>query len=107
MANQLQLQRQIQQEMDREAKIDKLIEKEMKKFLKVNKQYYIVNKVEKCDSILYFDRRTFPLIIKFNPNNSLTIKEINDNNYTKIFLENKNPHDAKRLNVTFRCLIPK
>ena len=97
-----QLLQQIQQEMDREAKIDKLIEKDINFFLKINKQYYVVNKVEKCDSILYFDRRTFPLIMKFSPNNNLTMEQINNNNYTKIFLKNKNPHDAKQLNVTFR-----
>ena len=43
MANQLQLQRQIQEEIDREAKIDRLIKNQMKKFFKHNKQFKIVD----------------------------------------------------------------
>ena len=37
MANQLQLQRQIQEEIDKEAEIDRLINNQMKKFFRHNK----------------------------------------------------------------------
>ena len=51
MANQLQLQRQIQEEIDREAKIDRLIKNQMKKFFRYNKQFKIVDERKDCDSI--------------------------------------------------------
>ena len=54
MANQLQLQRQIQEEIDKEAEIDRLINNQMKKFFKQNKQFKIVDERKDCDSILYF-----------------------------------------------------
>ena len=57
MANQLQLQRQIQEEIDREAEIDRLIKNQMKKFFRHNKQFKIVDERKDCDSILYFYRK--------------------------------------------------
>ena len=57
MANQLQLQRQIQEEIDKEAEIDRLINNQMKKFFRYNKQFKIVDERKDCDSILYFYRK--------------------------------------------------
>ena len=56
MANQLQLQRQIQEEIDREAKIDRLIESKLKRFLKHTKNLKQVYRQEDCDAIMIFDR---------------------------------------------------
>ena len=64
MANQLQLQRQIQEEIDKEAEIDRLINNKMKKFFRYNKQFKIVNERKDCDSILYFYRKQ-PILISF------------------------------------------
>ena len=52
MANQLQLQRQIQEEIDKEAEIDRLINNQMKKYFRYNKQFKIVDERKDCDSIL-------------------------------------------------------
>ena len=56
MANQLQLQRQIQEEIDREAKIDRLIESKLKRFLKHTKNLKQVYRQEDCDAIMIFNR---------------------------------------------------
>ena len=47
-------QRQIQEEIDREAKIDRKIESMVKKFLKKNKQFYRVPELNGCDAVLFF-----------------------------------------------------
>ena len=54
MTNQLQLRRQIQQEIDREAEIDRKIESMVKKFLKQNKQFYRIPELNGCDAVLFF-----------------------------------------------------
>ena len=56
MTDETQLRLQIQQEIDREAKIDRLIEAKTKKFLKENKQFYRVGLRKGCDAILFFHR---------------------------------------------------
>ena len=54
MANQLK--RQIQEEIDREAEIDRKIESMVKKFLKRNKQFYRVPELNGCDAVLFYFR---------------------------------------------------
>ena len=54
----MELQRQIQEEIDREAKKDRLIEAKVKKCLKQNKQFKLVDEIKDCDAILYFYRDT-------------------------------------------------
>ena len=100
MANQLQLQRQIQEEMDREAKIDRLIKNQMKKFFKQNKQFKIVNERKDCDSILYFYRK-IPIILSFTVDDKSKYIPF-DERYTTIFLKNKNPHDGRRSSRAFK-----
>ena len=99
MANQLQLQRQIEEEMEREAKIDSLINSQMKKFFKHYKQFKIVKERKDCDSIIYF-KRQYPITTCFvNDNKTLDIPF--DESYTYFFLKNKNPHDKKQNNRGF------
>ena len=99
MANQLQLQRQIQEEIDREAKIDQLIKNQMKKFFRHNKQFKIVDERKDCDSILYFYRKQ-PIITSFAVDDkSMDIPF--DKRYTYFFLKNKNHHDGRRSSRAF------
>ena len=100
MANQLQLQRQIQEEMDREAEIDRLIKSQMKKFFKHNKQFKIVDERKDCDSILYFYRKQ-PISTSFAIDDKS--KDIQfDKRYTYFFLKNKNHHDGRRSSRAFK-----
>ena len=99
MANKLQLQRQIQEEIDREAKIDRLIKNQMKKFFKYNKQFKIVDERKDCDSILYFYRKQ-PITTSFTIDNKS--KDIPfDKRYTYFFLKNKNHHDGRLSSKAF------
>ena len=100
MANQLQLQRQIQEEMDREAEIDRLINKKIKIFFKQNKQFKIVDERKDCDSILYFYRKQ-PISTSF----AIDDKSIDipfNKRYTYFFLKNKNYHDGRRSSRAFK-----
>ena len=56
MTDETQLRRQIQEEMDREAKIDRAIESMVKNFLKRNKQFYRVPELNGCDAVLFYFR---------------------------------------------------
>ena len=56
MTDETQLRLQIQQEIDREAKIDRMIESMVKKFLKQNKQFYRVSELNGCDAVLFYFR---------------------------------------------------
>ena len=93
MANQLQLQRQIEEEMEREAKIDSLINSQMKKFFKHYKQFKIVKERKDCDSIIYFYRQK-PIAAGFTIDNK-SFDLPCDERYTYFFLKNKNPRDGK------------
>ena len=100
MANQQQLQRQIQHLIDREAKIDRLIKNQMKKFFRHNKQFKIVNERKDCDSILYFLRQDVVTTSFAVDNKSMDLPF--DERYTYFFLKNKNPHDGRRNSRAFR-----
>ena len=100
MANQLQLQKQIQEEMDREAQIDRLIKAQMKKFFKRDKQFKIVNERKNCDSILYFNREP-PIKTSFAIDDDKSKDIPFGEAYTYFFLKNKNHHDGKRSSKAF------
>ena len=99
MTDQLQLQKQIQEEMDREAEIDRLIKIQMKKFFRCNKQFKIVNERKDCDSILYFNRK-LPIKTSFAIDEKSKIIPF-DERYTYFFLKNKNNHDGRRSSRAF------
>ena len=98
MANQLQ--RQIQEEIDREAKIDRLIENKVKKFLKQNKQFKLVNERKDCDAILYFYRDSI-IKINFCVDNKEESLPFNDR-FSYFFIKNKNTHHTKQHSYAFR-----
>ena len=54
MTDETQLRLQIQQGIDREAKIHRMIEAKVKKILKRNKQFYRVGQRKGCDGIMIF-----------------------------------------------------
>ena len=56
MTDETQLRLQIQEEMDREAKIDRLIEAKVKKIFNKNRQFYRVSQRKGCDGIMIFYR---------------------------------------------------
>ena len=94
MANQLQLQRQIQEEIDREAKIDRMIESKLRRFLKHTKNLKQVYRQEDCDAIMIFNRDDLTYTHAFyiyDPK-----EEINFYDRSTIFyFKNKNKHDSK------------
>ena len=92
----MSLQRQIEEEIQREAKIDKTIENIKKRFLRqpTNRKYRIVSTRKEADAALLFNRLD---LSKYNIVLNAEVLEICENkpNVTTIFLKNKNPHDAK------------
>ena len=99
MTDQLQLQKQIQEEMDREAEIDRLIKNQMKKFFRHNKQFKIVNERKDCDSILYFYRKQ-PIKASFAVDDKSKDIPFGET-YIYFFLKNKNHHDGRRSSKAF------
>ena len=93
MANQLQ----IQGEIDREAEIDRKIESMVKKFLKRNKQFYRVTKLNGCDAVLFYFRND---LTRFHINlfieGNEAFKELHESRgITFVYLKNKSSHDVK------------
>ena len=96
MDNQLQLRKQIQ-EMDREEKVEKRINNTIKRFLKMFKQYKIVNSIDQGDVVLVFDK-TNPEYFNFLLNNDEVKSFLTDNQqprYVLVFVKNKNNHNTK------------
>ena len=93
MTDETQLRLQIQQEIDREAKIDRLIEAKTKKFLKENKQFYRVGQRKGCDAILFFHRDDLTKT-SFKLNDDTAPLPFNDR-VTYFFIKNKNTHNTK------------
>ena len=95
MTNQLQLQ--IQEEIDREAELDRKIESMVKKFLKRNKQFYRVTKLNGCDAVLFYFRND---LTRFHINlfieGNKYFKELHESRgITFVYLKNKSSHDVK------------
>ena len=68
-----QLLQQIQQEMNREAMFEEKINKCLKQYLKINKQFYQVNQIKDCHAVLIF-KKEFPLKVDlriYNPKNPI------------------------------------
>ena len=89
-----QLLQQIQQEMDKEEKIDKLINSKLKRFLITTKHLKQVYRQEDCDMILIFDRddlSTVQSIFIKNPKEKIDFPD----RTTIFYFKNKNKHDSK------------
>ena len=89
----------LQREMQLEAEIDKKIEKLKKSFLKQpsNRKYRIIPTKDGADAVLLFDRsdlRTYNIVLCKDNNEFIEMCD-REPTITKIYLKNKNPHDAK------------
>ena len=103
MTNEPQLRLQIHQEIDREAKIDRMIESKVKKFLKENKQFYRVGQRKGCDAIIVFYRDDLSRYhIKLNVElNDYTDRLDELPRATLIYIKNKNKHDNRLHTYSF------
>ena len=97
MTDETQLSLRIQQEMDREAKIDQAIESMVKKFLKHNKQFYRVPELKGCDAVLlYFRNDLTRYHIKLYTEGNEAFKKLLDlRGATFVYLKNRNNHNTK------------
>ena len=91
--------RQIQEEMRREAEIDKNIERIKKYFLKqpANRKYKIIPTKDGADAALLFYRenlRNYNIVL-CKDNNEFIDACDEEPSIIMIYLKNKNPHDAK------------
>ena len=98
-----QLRQQIQNEIDREAKIDRMIEAKTKKFFKKNKQFYRVGQMEDYDAILIFSRddlTKYQIYLKVEIENCTDRLDILPR-VTLIYIKNKNKHDNRLHTYSF------
>ena len=97
MTNQLQLQRQIKEKIDREAKIDCEIESMVKKFKKKNKQFYRIPELNGCDAVLSFLRNNLTRynIFLYTEGDESFKKLFELKGVTLVYLKNKCTHDVK------------
>ena len=90
---------QIQEEMRREAAIDRKIENFKKKFLKLksNKKYKFVPTRKESNIIIVFNRVNLTEYnIVLNDDKDVGLKRCEtDPNYIMLFLKNKNPRDTR------------
>ena len=103
MTDETQLRLQIQQEIDREAKIDRMIESKVKKILKENRQFYQVQKRKGCDAVLiYFrdDLSRFHIKLYSELNDSFDLIERLER-ATCVYIKNKNTHDNRLHTFSF------
>ena len=96
MTDETQLRLQIQQEMNREAKIDRIINNRVKKFLKKNRNFKIVKNISDSDVALVFRRDNPTECNMVLTNGEFPFCNIkNENLYTIFYVKNKNKHDSK------------
>ena len=93
MTDETQLRLQIQEEIDREVKIDRLIEAKVKKILKESRQFYRVGQRKGCDAILFFHRDDLSKT-SFKVDDDTEPLPFNDR-VTYFFIKNKNNHHSK------------
>ena len=92
MTDETQLRLQIQEEMDREAKIDRLIEAKTKKFLKHNKQFRRVDHYTNCDATIIYCRDDLTRwYIRLSHEDNYPIEDLDK--VTCVYIKNKNKHD--------------
>ena len=97
MTDETQLRLQIQEEIDREAKIDQAIESMVKKFLKRNKQFYRVPELNGCDAVLFYFRNDLTRYhIKLYIEGNEAFKKLHElRGISFVYLKNKNTHNVR------------
>ena len=90
------LQRQIQEEIEREAYKDRMIENSKKRFFKRYKQFKQVERREDCDAILLFykdDASKYDLILNGKEEPFIADQDALDR-IKMYYIKNKNKHDS-------------
>ena len=94
------LRQQIQQEIDREAKIDRMIESKVKKFLKENRQFYRVDHYTNCDATIIYCRDDLTRwYIRLSHEDNYPIEDLDK--VTCVYIKNKNKHDNRLHTYSF------
>ena len=97
MANQLQLRLQIQEEIDREAKMEKQRKNALKKFFKLHKQFKLVDKKEDSDAVLIFHKDrigTYRLALTKGDGPFSYLAPSEADLFILYYIKNKNNHDS-------------
>ena len=96
----MSLQQQIEEEIQREAKIDRRIETIVKRLLKYceNRKYRLVSTRKEADGVFIFNRSDltkYTVVLNEEDNERLNSYVYNPN-ITMIFFKNKNPHNGRK-----------
>ena len=97
MANQLQLQRQIQDEIDQEVKIQKQMKNVLKRFFKKNNQFKLVDKKEDSDAVIIFRKDrigTYRLALTKGDDPFSYVAPHEAHLFMLYYIKNKNSHDG-------------
>ena len=92
-----QLQRQIQEEMDREARVERRINNGLKRVLKNFKQYKLVNTIDEEEIVLVFNKKDFEYfdVILIDDEVKKAVKNNTDSNQVIFFIKPKNNRNSK------------
>ena len=99
MTDETQLRLQLQQEIDREARIDKMIENSIERFLKKYRQFKRVDRREDSDAVLIFYKNNigkYNMALTGNEEEAFILNdpELADKIVT-CYVKNKNKHDSR------------
>ena len=98
----MSLQQQIEEEMQREAKIDKAIDAKLRRWFKANKSYKRVYSRAESTGLLIFIRSNlanYTFIYNNYTNESIPIFET-DQRVTVVYVKNKNHHDSNKTTLS-------
>ena len=97
-----QLQRQIQEEMETEAMIERRINNSIKRFFKMFKQYREVSTIDQSEVILLFDKSDIKYFNVFMTDENVKnyFKTNIDPNHVFVYIKNKNKHNSKAIVVS-------
>ena len=92
-----QLQRQIQEEMDREARAERKINNGLKRVLKNFRQYKLVNTIDEGEIVLIFNKKDTEYfdVILIDDEVKQAIKNNTDPNNVIFFIKHKNNRNSK------------
>ena len=97
-----QLRRQIQEEIDQEAMVERRINNSIKRFFKMFKQYKEVTTIDQSDVVLIFDKTDMEYFNVFMTDENVKnyFKTNINPNYLFVYVKSKNKHDAKTMVVS-------
>ena len=97
-----QLRRQIQEEIDQEAMVERRINNSIKRFFKMFKQYKEVTTIDQSYVVLIFDKTDIEYFNVFMTDENVKnyFKTNINPNYLFVYVKSKNKHDAKTMVVS-------